>query len=68
VPFINLQINIIEEIEKLTLINKQFEVEKWCLEDAEILIRAGNMIKRELKKNDNKHCLNIDGAKECAAS
>ena len=52
-PFIKLQIDIIEEIEKLTLNNYQFDVKKWCLNDAEILIKAGIMIKRELKKYDN---------------
>jgi hypothetical protein len=53
-PFINLQIDIIEEIEKLTLNNYQFDTKKWCMNDAEILIRAGIMIKRELKKIANK--------------
>ena len=53
-PIIKFGIDIIEEIEKLTINNYQFDVKKWCLNDAEILIKAGEMIKRELKKCNNK--------------
>ena len=47
-------VDIIELIEKLTIENHQFDVKQWCMEDADILIRAGEMIKRELEINDNK--------------
>lgn len=51
-PYINIYIDLIEEIEKLTIRNKQFDIKKWCLNDAEILIKAGEMIKRELEKKE----------------
>jgi len=51
--FVTLKFDIIKEIENLTIKNKYFDSSKWCLEDAEILIKAGEMIKREIKKHNN---------------
>jgi len=50
--FITLAFDIIKEIEDNTIKNKHFNSKEWCLEDAEILIKAGKMIKREIKKHD----------------
>lgn len=50
-PLFNVTLNIIEEIEKLTIKNEQFDINQWCLNDADILIKAGEMIKRELQKH-----------------
>lgn len=56
-PYVNIQIDIIEEIEKRTLLNHNFDVKKWCMNDADVLIRAGEMIKRELKQKGKNECM-----------
>lgn len=51
---VNIQLDIIDEIRKLTIDNKDFDVGKWSYEDAETLKQAGEMIKRELNKSKGK--------------
>lgn len=50
-PFLELQVNIIEEIEEMTIRNLNFKPEDWSLRDADILKLAANFIEQEIKRS-----------------
>ena len=45
-------IDLIEEIRKKTIANREFDVREWCMNDGEILLKAGQMIIREIKEQE----------------
>jgi hypothetical protein len=46
--YFNVQINLIEEIAEKTIRDENFNPDNWSLYDSEILIKAGELIKREI--------------------
>lgn len=52
------EIDIVQIIADMTIRDKNFEADSWCEMDAEILISAGKMISRELKKKSKREKLN----------
>jgi len=52
--FITIQISIIAELDKLIITNPNFDADHWSYFDAKILIKAGNMIRWELYKKQEK--------------